>query len=114
MVTGVGYGCTACIYAPEQYNDIEVIAAGTELNRSFDNNLEVLKIQNFCFCVVLIVNIPQIWNKLVNKKGKIKKATGDYAVRKGVTQEPVADIDFYGEILEDYQESQLLPEFLDK
>ena len=47
MVTGVGYGFTACVYAPEQYNDIEVISAGTELNRSFDNNLEVLKIPLF-------------------------------------------------------------------
>ena len=41
MVTGVGHGCTACIYSPEQWNDLEVIAAGTDLNRSFTNNVEV-------------------------------------------------------------------------
>ena len=42
---------------------------------------------------------PQIWNKLVNKKGKIKKVTGDYATRMGVTQEPLADVEFYGELI---------------
>ena len=41
MVTGVGYGCTACIYSPVQWNDMEVIAAGTDLNRFFTNNVEV-------------------------------------------------------------------------
>ena len=38
----------------------------------------------------------KIWKKLVNRRGKIKKTLGDYATRKGVTQEPIADIDFYG------------------
>ena len=28
--------------------------------------------------------------------GQIKKVKGDFAVRKGVTKEPVADIDFVG------------------
>jgi hypothetical protein len=42
---------------------------------------------------------PQIWNKLVNKRGKIKKVTGDYATRMGVTQEPLADVEFYGELI---------------
>ena len=41
MVTGVGYGCTACVYSPDQFNDVEVIAAGTELSRSFASNMEV-------------------------------------------------------------------------
>ena len=41
MVTGVGFGCTACVYSPEQFNDVEVIAAGTELSRSFASNMEV-------------------------------------------------------------------------
>ena len=38
----------------------------------------------------------KIWNKLVNRKGKIKKSTGDFDVRQGVTQEPLADVDFFG------------------
>ena len=42
---------------------------------------------------------PQIWNKLVDKRGKIKKVTGDYAIRMGVTQEPLADVEFYGELI---------------
>ena len=33
----------------------------------------------------------------MNKKGKIKKVIGDYKVRKGVTQMPLADVDFVGE-----------------
>ena len=41
FVVGVGHGCTACTYSPDQYNEVEVIAAGTELNRSFANNMEV-------------------------------------------------------------------------
>ena len=41
MVTGVGFGCTACTYSPDQYNEVEVIAAGTKLSRSFSNNMEV-------------------------------------------------------------------------
>ena len=35
---------------------------------------------------------------MVNKKGNIKKSLGDYAVRKGVTQLPLADVNFFGEI----------------
>ena len=38
----------------------------------------------------------QVWNSLVTKKGTIRKATGDYAVRKGLTQKPLADIEFVG------------------
>ena len=34
---------------------------------------------------------------MVTKKGKIKKVTGDFGVRQGVTQEPLADVDFFGE-----------------
>ena len=30
-----------------------------------------------------------------SKTGKIKKATGDFAVRKGVTQKPLADIEIF-------------------
>ena len=41
MVTGVGFGCTACTYSPDQYNEVEVIAVGTKLSRSFSNNMEV-------------------------------------------------------------------------
>jgi hypothetical protein len=44
MVTGVGHGCTACQYSPDEYNDVEVIAAGTRLNRFFSNNMEVVSI----------------------------------------------------------------------
>ena len=43
-----------------------------------------------------------------SKTGKIKKATGDFAVRKGVTQKPLADIDFYGEIFSNATFSSVL------
>jgi hypothetical protein len=35
------FSCTACKYSPDQFNDTEVIAAGTELGRSFSSNMEV-------------------------------------------------------------------------
>ena len=38
---------------------------------------------------------------MVNKKGKIKKQIGDYNVRKGLTQMPLADVDFVGNVLRD-------------
>ena len=34
----------------------------------------------------------------MNKRGKIKKVLGDYAVRKGVTQKPLVDVEFFGEL----------------
>ena len=37
----------------------------------------------------------------MNNKGKIKKSDGDFDSRKGVTQRPIADIDFFGEIIID-------------
>ena len=40
--------------------------------------------------------ILKIWEKLVNKKGNIRKTTGDYDVRKGLTKKPLADIQFIG------------------
>ena len=43
-------------------------------------------------------NYFQVWNKLVDKKGKIKKSTGDYSVRKGLTQKPLADVQFIGSL----------------
>ena len=41
MVSGVNNGCTGCAFSPAQYNNTDVIASGTELNRSFSYNMEV-------------------------------------------------------------------------
>ena len=38
----------------------------------------------------------KIWESLVQPNGQIKKAKGDFSVRKGLTRKPVADIDFVG------------------
>ena len=46
LVSGVNHGCTACCYSPTEYNDPEVINAGTELNRSFSSNMEVSFLNN--------------------------------------------------------------------
>ena len=45
------FRCTACGYSPAEYNDIDIIAAGTELNRSYSYNMEVglLYIQIQCW-----------------------------------------------------------------
>ena len=34
----------------------------------------------------------------MNKNGNIRKTTGDYEVRKGLTKKPLADIDFVGKL----------------
>jgi hypothetical protein len=41
IVTGVNNGCTACNYAPAQYNSLDTISAGTAMDRSFATNMEV-------------------------------------------------------------------------
>ena len=38
------FSCTCCDYSPDKYNDPEVIEAGTEMNRSYANSMEVLQI----------------------------------------------------------------------
>ena len=46
--------------------------------------------------IIVHCDFDQIWNKLVKPNNQIKKVTGDYSVRQGVTQKPLADIDFCG------------------
>ena len=38
----------------------------------------------------------KIWDKLVQPNDQIKKAKGDFAIRRGITQKPLADIEFVG------------------
>jgi hypothetical protein len=42
----------------------------------------------------------QIWESLVQPNKEIKKAKGDFKVRQGVTQEPLADVEFVGKFLD--------------
>ena len=44
--------------------------------------------------------LTKIWDKLVNKRGNIRKTTGDFAVRQGLTQRPLAEVDFVGKIVQ--------------
>ena len=36
----------------------------------------------------------------MNKRGNIRKTTGDFAVRQGLTQRPLADVDFVGKFVQ--------------
>ena len=95
LVSGVNNGCTACEYSPAEYNCLDTILTGTEMNRSFANNMEVGDAK-FCSCYSFNMLVLQVWERLVLPGNTIKKCKDDFNTRHGVTQKPLADLEWIG------------------
>ena len=72
MVLGVNHGCTACEFSPAEYNSLDNIAAGTEMNRSYANTMEVIINVIVYFVQFCLLRFGKVLCCLTTQSGRVK------------------------------------------